>query len=120
MTSRKLFAAVVSLTVVLTVTPVHAHQGHHSAAPSQTCGDKSLNAYCEYSNASQDLYRGTCREMNRQLMCVRNQAIVRDCAARNDCGNATKSSASNSPVDKSIDKSAIQAFMSKPETAYWL
>ena len=75
MMARKLFISVLSLTTVLIATSVHAHDGHNSPVPSQACDDKHLNDPCEYSNTAQDLYRGTCREVERQLLCVRNQPI---------------------------------------------
>ncbi|MCB1731225.1 MAG: hypothetical protein KDI21_12180 [Halieaceae bacterium] len=81
MMARKLFSAALSAAALLAVTPVPAHEGHHSPVPWQACQDKQLDDPCEFRNTARDLYRGSCREVQRQLICVRNQPITRSAAA---------------------------------------
>jgi hypothetical protein len=81
MTARQLLTAALAVAMVLLGTPVRAHDGHHSPVPWQACEDKQLDEPCEYRNTAGDLYRGSCREMQQQLLCVRNQPIVKGSAA---------------------------------------
>lgn len=56
-----------------------AHEGHNSSVPWQACEHKSLGEFCEYQNSKQDIYRGSCRKVVDDLICVRNKPIIKGC-----------------------------------------
>lgn len=61
--------------ITLAATIASAHDGHLNDAPWAACNKQKIGALCAYTNASGDVYRGTCRSMNKHLICVRNKPI---------------------------------------------
>lgn len=53
---------------------VNAHDGHGNEAPWSACESKKLADPCRFES-NHSLYKGSCRAMNKVLMCVRNQPI---------------------------------------------
>jgi hypothetical protein len=54
-----------------------AHQGHLSDVAWRACDGESLGAACDFEDSSHAIYRGTCRSMSDDLVCVRNRPIER-------------------------------------------
>lgn len=52
-----------------------AHDGHHTNKAWDACKDKKLSDSCHYILRENMLYKGTCRAVAEDLMCVRNQPI---------------------------------------------
>lgn len=94
------------LTTILAAAPLQAHEGHSNQIPWQSCEDKQLGDPCEYANAARDLYRGSCREMQQQLMCVRNQPIIRGCTDPALCPSPPDSPTFIRPARESADGGA--------------
>ena len=63
-----------ALLVVMSVVTL-AHDGHVNDAPWRACDDLRVDDPCAFENATRYVYRGTCRSMSDELMCVRNQPI---------------------------------------------
>ena len=57
--------------------PAAAHQGHTRTEPWEVCAAAVLGAACQWEDGEHALYVGTCQEVSGELMCVRNQPIVR-------------------------------------------
>ena len=76
---------------------LRAHDGHSSRLPWAACDDRVLGEYCEFENANHDRYRGTCQAVSSDLMCVRNQPLMRHCALDGDCGVEEFPTARTSP-----------------------
>ncbi len=55
---------------------VTEHDGHHTAQAWKACETKSVGATCNYIMQTDQLYKGSCRQMTQALMCVRNQPIL--------------------------------------------
>jgi hypothetical protein len=63
--------------LLLAVGLAFAHKGHTGdAAPWHACEAQPVGASCSFSPPSGDLHRGTCRQIQGSMMCVRNQPIV--------------------------------------------
>jgi len=107
--AHTLFMRLISLTIALAACASYAHDGHNSPVPWQACDNKHPGDPCEYSNTSQDLYRGSCREVEHKLLCVRNQPIVKGCVDRLHCAPPLAAATASSPVDHPVpaDKSAF-------------
>lgn len=54
----------------------HAHQGAKTTEPRIVCAEKKLGDSCEWKNAHNALYIGTCRKVSTSLLCVRNKPII--------------------------------------------
>ncbi|WP_158967964.1 hypothetical protein [Paraglaciecola sp. L3A3] len=52
----------------------HGHNGHPNKAPWHACEEKKLSDLCSYQTES-TLYKGTCRTIKAELLCVRNQPL---------------------------------------------
>lgn len=61
---------------VLGWTPVQAHQGMPNSEAKLVCKERSLGEACEWSDAHDSRYIGTCRKVTDNLLCVRNKPIV--------------------------------------------
>lgn len=75
--ARLSFATLVVATLVaFSVAPAaSAHQGHTHSAPWEVCEAQTLGDPCQWEDAEQSLYIGTCRGVSDALICVRNQPI---------------------------------------------
>lgn len=51
-----------------------AHEGHANMAPWIACQESKLNDICSYKTTSV-IYKGSCRSIQSNLMCVRNQPL---------------------------------------------
>jgi hypothetical protein len=67
----------VCLIAVLSISAAHSHEGVVSSAPFLACQNSEKTAECSYENDHGDLYIGSCRLFNTQLMCVRSKPIVK-------------------------------------------
>lgn len=56
--------------------PTLAHGGHASPRPWDACAERALGEPCQWQDDQQALYRGTCRRLAEDLVCVRNQPIA--------------------------------------------
>lgn len=54
-----------------------AHDGHHTNKAWKACDKKKLSDSCRYVLQDNMLYKGTCRQVQEDLLCVRNQPIER-------------------------------------------
>jgi len=62
---------------LLFISAAHGHEGVVSSAPFKACQNLEKKAECSYENDHGDLYIGSCRLFNTQLMCVRSKPIVK-------------------------------------------
>lgn len=65
-----------TLVWVCSVVAPHAwsHEGHGNDAAWQACADRHLGANCAYTKSEME-YIGSCREVQEDLLCVRNQPL---------------------------------------------
>ena len=61
--------------IALWVTLAFAHGGHPSTKPWEACHAHALGDPCAWQEADLD-YRGTCRQVDAALLCVRNQPLA--------------------------------------------
>jgi len=66
------------------VLKANAHDGSLFKAPWEACADKELAENCSFTNANNDLYKGSCQLMSDALMCVRNQPIEKNATEANN------------------------------------
>ena len=68
--------AVAGLLVVALAAPAEAHQGHFDTSAWDACDAHALSDACAWGDDTNHRYRGTCRLIGDDLMCVRNQPII--------------------------------------------
>lgn len=54
---------------------VLSHSASINKEPWLVCENQTRSDVCEFTDNHQNIYRGTCRVMSEELMCVRNQPI---------------------------------------------
>ena len=59
-----------------------AHEGHTDDVAWRACDQHGLGDACAYTDHARATYRGTCRSMSGELLCVRNRPIERPEDAR--------------------------------------
>jgi|GEM_PF-2251320 len=55
----------------------HAHDAHHNSVPWDVCKNKKISETCAFKNSDHDEFKGTCQAVSEQLICVRNQPIIK-------------------------------------------
>jgi len=72
---KRLSLCVAAAGLLLSASP-QAHQGIPNVGASEACTGQLLGDACEWSDAHDALYVGTCRKVTSSLQCVRNKPII--------------------------------------------
>ncbi len=67
--------AAAMLLVLMAAPTAMAHQGHTNSAPWEACHEHSLGDLCAWNDTEGSLYQGTCRDVGKSLLCIRNKPI---------------------------------------------